>query len=57
MGRCRGFGVPYDDVLTYTVVNKAAREIPPSPEYAGLIVDGARGILADAYVADFGSDV
>lgn len=44
-------GVPYDDVLTYTVVNKAAREIPPSPEYAGLIVDGARGILADAYVA------
>lgn len=43
-------GVPFEEVLTYTVVNKASREIPPSPEYAGLIVDGARGFLSDAYV-------
>lgn len=45
-------GVPFEDVLTYTVVNKAPREIPPSPEYAGLILDGARGLLSVPYVEE-----
>ena len=44
-------GVRYENVLTYTVVNKSPRDIPPSPEYAGLIADGARGLLSHEYVA------
>lgn len=43
-------GVRYSNVLTYTVVNKHPVDIPPSPEYAGLISEGARGMLDPCYV-------
>lgn len=36
-------------VLTYSVVAKAVEEIAPSSEYAGLIWDGAYGMLDGAY--------
>lgn len=44
-------GVRFEPVLTYTVVNKAPKDIRPSDEYAGLILDGARGLLSPEYVA------
>lgn len=43
-------GVLFTPVLTYTVVNKASEDIAPSEEYAGLILDGACGLLPRNYV-------
>ena len=43
-------GVRYPNVLTYTVVNKHSENIPPSAEYAGLICEGAKGMLDAGYV-------
>lgn len=43
-------GVCYPHVLTYSVVNKHPEDIPPSPEYAGLICEGARGLVDPGYV-------
>lgn len=37
-------------VLTYTVVEKEEEEIPPNPEYAGLILEGALESLDDEYI-------
>jgi len=45
----KAFGTTLEPVLTYSVVNKAHDEVPPSPEYAGLIWDGAHGLLAAEY--------
>lgn len=45
-------GVRFDLVLTYTVVNKAPKDIRPSEEYAGLIIDGAKGMLSPKYVTE-----
>lgn len=45
-------GVRFSPVLTYTVVHKRPRDLPPSPEYAGLLADGARGMLDPRYVEE-----
>lgn len=47
--RLQALGTAFEPVLTYSVINKAPDEIPPSDEYAGLIWDGAYGILGVEY--------
>ncbi len=47
--RLEALGTVFEPVLTYSVINKAEEEIPPSDEYAGLIWDGAYGILPGEY--------
>lgn len=44
-------GSLFEPVLTYTVVNKEPRELSPTPEYAGLIYDGARAFAPPHYSA------
>lgn len=44
-------GSLFEPVLTYTVVNKELRELAPTPEYAGLIYDGARAFVPPHYSA------
>lgn len=44
-------GSVLEPVLTYTVVNKEPQDVHPTPEYAGLIFDGARGLVPPHYSA------
>lgn len=44
-------GSVLEPVLTYTVVNKEPHDLSPTPEYAGLIFDGARGLVPPHYSA------
>lgn len=47
--RLEALGTILEPVLTYSVIDKAEEEIPPSDEYAGLIWDGAYGMLDADY--------
>lgn len=44
-------GQVFEDVVTYVVVDKAAEDIPPHPDYGDTILRGAEAYLSRPYVA------